>query len=364
MSIILVNRDGRVITWGPDKFLFGTEINFGVAKVAQNDEGAVFVTDEGEVWVSGQNNISKFGIMNGAFEHEPKKVPMFSIGKPCELRSQLVDSVFTGYDSFVFATTDQRTFVCGQNSYGKLGIGNQEEFTFGPIELLNLSIISASCGREHTAFITTGNKLLVCGRNACGELGLGKAANFRHTPTEVPNMLAKSVACSDVSTLVLGIDGKVYGCGYNCRYKLGWTKNHTYKLTEIELSESRASSGVSSSSKAIFLTRYYTLIITKEDDVWVCGGNNYGQLGLGHTKNVTTFTKVPDIKAVSGYCCRYNIFLMTENNEVLISGLGHSSSEFTKIPDIHYDPPGNRFSKTKRTRAETAARTVASIFCL
>ena len=53
--------------------------------------------------------------------------------------------------------------------------------------------------------------------------------------------------------------------------------------------------------KAIGCGEYHLLVVTRADaDLYACGLNSYGQLGLGHTDNKTRLEVVEDLRVRDG----------------------------------------------------------------
>jgi len=88
------------------------------------------------------------------------------------------------------------------------------------------------------------------GRNCYGQLVLGDNED-RNTPTCIPNIKAKQIVA-----------------GYHHTVVIDWSVK-----TDREEFHSSA------------------------NNVWTCGCNRYGQLGLNDTMNRNTFTQIPSLKA-------------------------------------------------------------------
>ena len=100
---------------------------------------------------------------------------------------------------------------------------------------------------------------------------------------------------------------------------------------------------IPSNTKQVTGGNNFTIILLKDGTLKVIGYNGNGQLGLGHTDNVTELTDVPDISGVKKVVCGgSNTFLLMQDGSLMASGnngngqlgLGHyaSPNSFTKLP--------------------------------
>jgi alpha-tubulin suppressor-like RCC1 family protein len=67
----------------------------------------------------------------------------------------------------------------------------------------------------------------------------------------------------------------------------------------------------------------FSIFITDDHKVYVCGWNSYSVLGFAHTENVTKITRYPlpdDVKIIDGGCGGCSILLITDRNEIYVSG--------------------------------------------
>src|SRR5438045_2011046 len=131
------------------------------------------------------------------------------------------------------------------------------------LEYLQLSAGASSL--SNSSFHILRSQVYACGNNEYGQLGLGSDTDH-NTFTQVP---------------LAGLDGNVIGvsCG----------ASHSFLLTSTR-------------------------------QVYACGYNVHGQLGLGNTADLNTFTKVPlaglDGNAISVSCAASHSFLLTSTGQV------------------------------------------------
>ena len=81
-----------------------------------------------------------------------------------------------------------------------------------------------ACGRGHTCILTRTDTLLGCGDNAYGRLGLGESDDDVPSAQPVPlpaGAVAAQVACGSSHTCVLTTSGELLACGYNLFGQLG-----------------------------------------------------------------------------------------------------------------------------------------------
>lgn len=96
----------------------------------------------------------------------------------------------SGIHKHCFAVSKEgKVFVCGDNKFGRLGIGldKTEAVKFTEVTELSKFIITfAYAGVFHSLFLTNEGKLFTCGRNNCGQLLLksGPGDDEIDTPTE------------------------------------------------------------------------------------------------------------------------------------------------------------------------------------
>ncbi|XP_033110754.1 secretion-regulating guanine nucleotide exchange factor-like [Anneissia japonica] len=83
----------------------------------------------------------------------------------------------------------------------------------------------------------------------------------------------------------------------------------------------------------------HSVVVAKSGNVYVCGWNSKGQLGLGHRDNQLTFQKISGIPAISDVSCGWEHTLaITENGKLYSWGgnnfrqLGHNQENLVETP--------------------------------
>ena len=231
--------------------------------------------------------------------------------------------------------TDGTLWGCGYNGYGQLGLGDTtNRTTFTQVTTNSDDVKSIYCGGYHTLILKNDDTLWGCGYNQYGQLGLKDTTN-RTTFTQITTNTddVKEVYCGENYTLLLKTDGTLWGCGYNGYGQLGLgdTTNRT-TFTQVTTN--------SDDVKQVYCGDRHTFILKNDGTLWGCGGNGFGQLGLGDNTNRTTFTQITtnadDVKSIHG---GWEHALMLKNDGTLWScgynsfgSLGLGNSGHKKIP--------------------------------
>lgn len=133
----------------------------------------------------------------------------------------------------------------------------------------------------------------VYGHNDKGQLGLGDVQD-RNVPTQIPGFKAKQVSAGNDFTAVIDIQDNVWVCGLNAvtGLNIGDTQNRNVFMKMPADSESTGFK-----AKQVSCGSFFMSLIDLNNNVWICGLNTRGELGLGDVQNRNMPTQIPDFKA-------------------------------------------------------------------
>ena len=247
----------------------------------------------------------------------------------------------TGFWHSVCLADDGVIHAFGDNSYGQLGLGHEENVPI-PSPILNLPKIKmVSCGSCFTVCVDEEGSMWSFGENNFGQLGIGNR-NQVTKPRKVQDIPAvHSISCGYGHTLIVTNDSNLWVCGYNAYGQL-FLGNKVSQLKPVQTSYSNVlmiSSGTQGS--------YYSYFQNDIGEIYVCGHNEHGQLGLGiNSECQLQPCVIPDLPPeIIQFCCGYNHSLFLDCNGNVFSvgynnngnlGLGHhiNQNSLQQIPNI------------------------------
>ena len=264
---------------------------------------------DGTLWGCGFNGYGQLGLENGTSTTTFTQIT---------INTDNIKSVYCGREHTIMLKNDGTLWGCGNNSNGQLGLGENtsNQATFTQIIANTDDIKSVYCGSFHTFILKNDGTLWGCGRNDHGQLGLGDNTN-RNTFTQITTNIddVKSVYCGGFHTTILKNDGTLWSCGYNSHGELGLGDN-TDRNVFIR---------IINDVKLACCGYDYTFILKNDGTLWGCGRNSQGQLGLGDNINKTTFTKITintnDVQSI--YCGNYHVLIL--KNDGTLFGCGRNN---------------------------------------
>jgi alpha-tubulin suppressor-like RCC1 family protein len=179
--------------------------------------------------------------------------------------------------------------MCGLGSYGRLGLGDEEDRTTPTLvpraEFGDEAVLMVACGTRHTAVVTEGGGVYTFGEGRWGRLGHGNEQD-QLAPRRVPEAgfngeRVVMVAAGSFHTVALSEAGHVFTWG-DCSYGQLGHGDQDYQLAPRQVEVGRFGG-----EKVVFVAAVgdNTVAVAAGGRLytWGCGG--FGQLGHGDTGN-------------------------------------------------------------------------------
>ena len=240
-------------------------------------------------YVCGNNSYGHLGtgLYSGVI-HIPQKV----------LIEEKIKDIKSDYNQTYFITFDNEVYACGNNHDGYLGIGSDSDFELIPQKVLieeKIKDIKIKYGQKY--FITINGKVYACGGNKYGQLGIDSYYDDIYIPQKVLiDEKIKDIKIYKYQTYFITINNKVYACGTNVDWQLGTGSDYGFvRVPQKVLIEEKI--------KDIKIYKYRTYFITINNEIYACGYNLHGYLGVGSDNEVVCIPqkvlieeKIKDIK--------------------------------------------------------------------
>ncbi|GEM_PF-1638048 len=295
-----------------------------VAMVASGANHYFVLKDDGTLHAIGNNKYGQLGTGN---ENEIESLTQVATG---------VSAVYAGSINTFIVKTDGSIWGAGYNAEGQLGTGDEvNRNTFVKIPAAD-NVKEFIVGPYQTHLLKKDGSLWSVGANFYGQLGVGDKIN-RNTFTAT-NLTTNVVAAATGSehSIALTSDGKVWGAGYGYIGCFG-TDSDASSFVEVF-----------TGAKAIAAGSYHSLALKEDGTVYTTGDNYKGQLGVGDSGNVLkSFTQaitdsgepITNVTAIAaGYQCSFALqadgtLWATGNNSYKQLGTGdrHNHTRFTPV---------------------------------
>ena len=255
--------------------------------------------------------VAKNGTIPGSYTIEPNDGYSFQALET--ITSAVAIDVQAGSNHTVVLMSNGTVWACGNNQYGQLGDGTTEnrnnyvqmQDANGPIT--NVTAIAA--GGKHTVALKADGTVWACGYNKSAQLGNDSTydssifVRMHDRTSYISN--AKAIAAGDLHTVVLKEDGSVWACGSNTRGQLGVGSSDPtyYNLTQTKQEGTPGAYPLIADVTAIAAGGNHTVVLKSDGTVWACGQNSYGQLGIGSTTSKSAFVQtgkdITDVTAIA-----------------------------------------------------------------
>eukprot|EP00210_Caulerpa_lentillifera_P006699 g6401.t1 len=208
-----VNDSGQLASKSQSTRLLPTRVSaletFRITHLSIGVGHTLAVTEKGSLLTWGLNDNYQLGYITDESSLIPKPVT--------GVRDLVFVRVAAGSGHSLALTSSGAVYSVGQATFGALGHGNDTQCTeFKYIKgLFSHGVVQIECGEFHSAALTSAGEVWTWGRGKHGQLGLGTTENIfvpKLVTTLTPQKI-KQIACGDSHSLCVTKDGQVFTWG-------------------------------------------------------------------------------------------------------------------------------------------------------
>ena len=285
----------------------GDRVRQVVVAAAQHTSHTCALLQSGQVRCWGDNKFGQLGLGHTddiGDDERPRQAPPVPLGG-------LATQIAAGKHHTCAILEGGQVRCWGFNKFGQLGLGHtddvgDDETPEGPAPLVwEVPVRGLALGRQHSCARLEGGRVVCWGDHEHGQLGLGEpleeSAQGRlleasaARPVELGGR-ASQVVAGDLHTCALLEGGGVRCWGDNKFGQLG--ASHTRTVGDDETPATQADVVLGAPATRLAAGSYHTCAVLQSGQVRCWGFNKFGQLGLGHTRNIgdtETPSSVPPI---------------------------------------------------------------------
>ncbi len=292
-------------------------------RIWRSEETCFILGGDGVLYACGDNQFGQLGL--GDKVSRSTFVPVKSI-------EGTVQEMWMSADTSFLLTDGGQLYACGWNGHGQLGLGDKvSRSTFEPVRGVKKGTVREMWLSEYTSFLfTDGGQLYACGWNGHRQLGLGdKASRPTFEPVKGIEDTVREMWVSDITSFLLSDGGQLYACGWNGSGQLGLGD-------EANRSTFEPVKGVKKGTvREMWVSEKTSFLLTDGGQLYACGRNDSGQLGLGGKANRSTFEPVKGIEGTvrEMWLSGSTSFLLTEEGKEYGSGSSLRVDSFEEVEE-------------------------------
>ena len=200
--------------------------------------------------------------------------------------------VSMGINHFCGIKTNDKLYCWGEEEFGQVGNGSNENFIKTPVQIGEDDWILVSCGFNHTCGIKENNKLYCWGKNEQGELGIGDDNNIKNIPVKVGEDDWSIVSCGYDYTCGIK-NSELYCWGKKDKSQFGDAKNESdyenfcnmgetepyYCFSPIKINTDIVEVDIKDIKLGLYKDLPYNCLLDSNKKLYCRGYNTYGELG-------------------------------------------------------------------------------------
>nr|XP_046915946.1 RCC1 and BTB domain-containing protein 2-like [Dermatophagoides farinae] len=190
-----------------------------------------------------------------------------------------------------------------------------------------------ACGRGHLLMLRQDGHVFAMGDNSYGQITGNEKSSFESMIHIAKLENVELIVCGRFQSLSIANNGEIYSWGLNefGQLGLGDEKNRNIPclipFPNDDLIDIRI--------KDIVAGMYHSLFLFENGQLWGCGSNKYGQLGLGDDIKRSKLTKIPIENVQQIACSKFDCFSLAYDGSSYYAWGRNSSWSSPKKLDYH-----------------------------
>jgi len=245
------------------------------------------VTDDGEVFMMGMNDVGQMGMKTKEMQKVPKRVG--------SLDAYRITHVALGSGHVVAITEQGSLLAWGNNEHGQLGCLTERAFTSTPKPVKldkKLHFVRVAAGSGHSLALTSNGRVYSCGQGDFGALGhdnINSLGAFTFIQT-LTGLGVTQVACGEYHSVALTIDGYLWSWGRGRHGQLGHgdREARVRPFQILSLKEHHI--------KQVSCGDSHSLCCDNSGHVFAWGQSKWGQTGTGSTEDILSPVQIDQLR--------------------------------------------------------------------
>lgn len=340
-------------------------LGVNIAQLSCGGQHVAALTDTGSVFTWGRGRFGRLGHGHVNSCDNPQLVT--------GLAHVVLTQVACGFAYTAAVTTDGELFTWGAGENGRLGTGDTLD-CLSPTKVVALSdnrifVEQVFAGSVHTCVLSREGSIYSFGKSEYTGHGLGDDVRLPHLldAFQGKNVCQISVGPGGYHTLALTITGDVYAWGHNRVGQLGY-QNENVAQRNVEGAHFLPTPMLVQNLPPylnvcqVVAGWGHSAIVTKCGELWVCGRNFKGQLGLGDPSQFpmnerghnfqNQFVKVESLhgkKVIQVSCGGEHTVALLESGECYVCGSNSKGQlGLNETPHVFYPTPIRDLQKSRR----------------